>query len=57
MHGFKTEIPLFVLKIEPNDFEEASNVQFMDSPLQGKTTLLTLDFQHQVSQALQPPIH
>ena len=33
------------------------SVQFMDSPLQGKTTLLTLDFQHQVSQALQPPIH
>ena len=33
------------------------SVQFMDSPLQGKTTLLTLDFQHQVSQALPPPIH
>ena len=33
------------------------SMQFMDSPLQGKTTLLTLDFQHQVSQALQPPIH
>ena len=30
---------------------------FMDSPLQGKTTLLTLDFQHQVSKALPQPIH
>ena len=37
--------------------EKQVSMQFMDSPLQGKTTLLTLDFQHQVSQALQPPIH
>ena len=41
MHGFKTEIPLFILKIELNDFlKKQVSMQFMDSPLQGKLLYL-----------------